>query len=93
MSIPNIKPARGLIGWVLRRTGFAGVTLAPMGIYILPEHMYSDSLRRHELIHWAQWQRMGTVRYYATYLWQVLRYGYRNAPMEREARGETRGQA
>jgi len=88
MSIPIIKPARGLIGWTLRRTGFAGVTLAPKGIYILPEHMYSDSLRNHELVHWAQWQRMGTVRYYATYLWQVLRYGYRNAPMEREARGE-----
>jgi hypothetical protein len=29
---------------------------------------------------------MGTVRYYATYIWQVLRYGYRNAPMEIEAR-------
>jgi hypothetical protein len=88
MSIPNIKPARGLIGWVLRRTGFAGVTLAPFGIYILPEHVYSDSLVRHEQVHWAQYQRMGLVRYYLTYLYQVLRYGYRNAPMEREARGE-----
>jgi hypothetical protein len=34
----------------------------------------------------AQWARMGTVRYYLTYLWQVLRYGYKNAPMEIEAR-------
>ena len=82
------KPARGIIAWVLRRTGFAGVALAPWGIYILPEHMYSDRLIRHEQVHWQQWQRMGTVKYYATYLWQVLRYGYRNAPMEREARGE-----
>ena len=82
------KHARGLIAWVLRRTGFAGVALAPFGIYILPEHMYSDSLVRHEQVHWAQYQRMGLVRYYLTYLYQVLRYGYRNAPMEREARGE-----
>ena len=82
------KPARGIIGWVIRRTGFHGVALAPWGIYILPEHMYSDRLIAHEQVHWRQWQRMGTVRYYATYLWQVIRYGYRNAPMEREARGE-----
>jgi hypothetical protein len=48
--------------------------------------MYSQRLIRHEQAHWRQWQRMGTVRYYATYIWQVLRYGYRNAPMEVEAR-------
>ena len=80
------KPARGLIGWTLRRTGFAGVCLAPWGIYILPEHLASERLIRHEQQHWRQWQRMGTVRYYATYLWQVARYGYKNAPMEIEAR-------
>jgi hypothetical protein len=48
--------------------------------------MYSDRLIRHEQAHWRQWQRMGTVRYYATYVWQVLRYGYHDAPMEIEAR-------
>jgi hypothetical protein len=83
------KPARHIIRWVLRRTGFAGVALAPWGIYILAEHMYSDKLVRHEQAHWRQWQRMGTVRYYVTYVYQVLRYGYRNAPMEVEARKES----
>jgi hypothetical protein len=82
------KPARGLIGWALRRTGFAGVALAPWGIFVLTEHLSNESLIKHEQVHWEQWRRMGTVRYYATYLYQVLRYGYRNAPMEREARGE-----
>ena len=82
------KPARGLIAWVLRRTGFAGVALAPFGIYILPEFLGNEGLVKHEQVHWAQYQRMGLVRYYLTYLYQVLRYGYRNAPMEREARGE-----
>jgi hypothetical protein len=80
------KPARHIIRWILRKTGFAGVTLAPWGIYILAEHMYSDRLIRHEQAHWQQWQRMGTVRYYATYIWQVLRHGYAAAPMELEAR-------
>ena len=82
------KPARGLIGWMLRRTGFHGVALAPWGIYILPEHLTNPNLIRHEQVHWQQWTRMGTVKYYATYLWQVIRHGYRNSPMEREARGE-----
>lgn len=82
------KPARGLVAWVLRRTGFAGVALAPWGIFILPEHLANQRLTRHELVHWQQYRRMGAVKYYLTYLYQVIRYGYRNAPMEREARGE-----
>jgi hypothetical protein len=82
------KPARGLVGWVLRRTGFAGVALAPWGIFVLPEHLANQRLTQHELVHWQQYKRMGVVKYYATYLYQVLRYGYRNSPMEREARGE-----
>lgn len=85
------KPARGLIGWVLRRTGFLGVALAPWGIYILPAAMHSQRLIRHEQAHWRQWQRMGAIRYYATYLWQIVRYGYRNAPMEVEARNAENG--
>lgn len=85
------KPARGLIGWVLRRTGFHGVALAPWGIYILPAAMHSQRLIRHEQAHWRQWLRMGTVRYYATYLWQIVRYGYENAPMEVEARAAENG--
>jgi len=85
------KPARGLIGWVLRRTGFHGVALAPWGIYILPAAIHSQRLIRHEQAHWRQWQRMGTVRYYATYLWQIVRYGYENAPMEVEARAAENG--
>ena len=85
------KPARGLIGWVLRRTGFHGVALAPWGIYILPAAMHSQRLTRHEQQHWRQWQRMGAVRYYATYLWQIVRYGYQNAPMEVEARNAENG--
>jgi purine-cytosine permease-like protein len=82
----NPRLAQHIIAWFLRRTGFAGVALAPWGIFILAEHMHSQRLIRHEQAHWAQWQRMGTVRYYATYIWQVLRHGYRNAPMEIEAR-------
>lgn len=80
------RPAPHLIRWFLRTTGFAGICLPPFGIYILAEHLHSQRLIRHEQAHWRQWQRMGTVRFYVTYAWQVLRYSYRNAPMEVEAR-------
>ena len=80
------RPAPHIIRWFLRRTGFAGICLPPVGIYILAEHLASQRLIRHEQAHWRQWQRMGTVRFYVTYIWQVLRHGYRNAPMEIEAR-------
>ena len=80
------RPARGPIRWFLRRTGYAGICLPPVGIYILAEHMYSDRLIRHEQAHWRQWQRMGTIRFYAAYLWGLVRYGYQNHPLELEAR-------
>lgn len=82
------KPARGVVALCLRMSGFAGSCLPPFGIYILPERMADNGLIRHEQIHWAQYQRMGVLKYYLTYVWQVLRYGYWNSPMEREARGE-----
>lgn len=78
--------ARGPIRWILRSRGFAGVTLPPFGIFIIEERLTDDALIRHEKVHWAQYQRMGFFRFYLTYLWQVLRYGYRDAPMEVEAR-------
>ena len=56
------KAARHLIRAVLRATGFHGVTLPPLGIYILAERMGDAVLVRHELAHWAQYERMGAVR-------------------------------
>jgi hypothetical protein len=38
------------------------------------------------MAHWAQYQRMGAVRFYAVYLWLLLCHGYRDHPMEVEAR-------
>ena len=80
------RPAPHIVRWFLRTFGFGGVTLPPLGIFILAERINEDALVRHEQVHWAQYQRMGIVRFYATYIYQVLRYGYHNAPMEVEAR-------
>ena len=80
-----VRPANGLIGWTLRRTGFAGVTL-PWGIYILPERLQDARLVRHEQAHADQIAQYGVIGFYARYLWFTLRHGYRNNPLEEQAR-------
>jgi len=78
-----MKPAPWFIAWMLKRLGKAAITLPPWGIYALPGHEY---LASHEQVHWQQYERMGFWRYYLTYLWYQIRYGYENNPMEVEAR-------
>jgi hypothetical protein len=60
--------------------------LPPVGIFILTERINEAPLIRHEQCHWQQAQRMGIVRFYLTYAWYTIRYGYRNNPLEVEAR-------
>ena len=84
-------PARHIIRWYLALTGYDGITLPPWGVYIRRECLADPRLCRHEMAHWAQYQRMGAVRFYATYLWLLLRHGYQNHPMEIEARSAESG--
>ena len=85
------RPARHIIRWILRTAGFGGVCLPPFGIYILAERIHSERLVRHEQAHWAQYERMGFLGFYVTYLWYTIRHGYWNNPMEVEARGAENG--
>lgn len=80
------RPAPHVIRWFLRTFGYGGITLPPLGIFILAERLQDERLICHELAHWRQYERMGTVKFYVTYLWYTIRYGYRNNPMEVEAR-------
>jgi len=85
-----VRRANGLIGWTLRRTGFAGVTL-PWGIYILPERLQDERLVRHEQEHARQIDELGVIKFYALYFWYLLRFGYTSAhPLEKEARDAER---
>lgn len=84
-STPKIRPARGPLRWWLERTRWAGVALPPFGAWIEPRYMNDQALVRHELRHLEQAREMGTLRFYATYLWYAVRYGYRNNPLELDA--------
>jgi hypothetical protein len=81
-----IKPAKGLVKAFLDIVGSDGGTLPPFGIYIRERCLADDRLCRHERAHWAQWQRMGTVKFFVVYLWLLARHGYDEHPMELEAR-------
>ena len=80
------REARGPIRWWLNLWGFDGIALPPFGIYIRREKLGDQRLYRHELTHWLQARELGTLRFYARYIWLTLRHGYRNNPMEVEAR-------
>ena len=45
----------------------------------------SREIIAHELVHTAQYERMGFENFLRAYLWQCLTIGYANSPLEREA--------
>jgi len=82
--------ARGLLRWFLERSRFDGIAIPPFGVWIEPMHFNDAGLIRHELRHLEQAREMGVFRWYATYVWYTLRYGYRNNPLEVDARAAQR---
>ena len=69
--------------WGLPVFAPAGMTLG-RGIYILHGH---SGVIRHELVHVAQYQRLGGIEpFMKQYLLECLFHGYFAAPLEQEAR-------
>jgi hypothetical protein len=75
--------------------GWSGITLPPAGIFICDKDKSSSEVKNHELVHWAQYQRFGTLSYYGNYAWGWMTGGfsYRNNWMEKEAYKYTGGSA
>jgi hypothetical protein len=86
MNEAKISVAKGPVEWWLKKTGYKGITLPPFGIFITEDRIDNERLRKHELAHWKQAQELGVLKFYSKYLWYNLRYGYRENPMEVEAR-------
>lgn len=78
--------ARGMVLW-------PWMWLRPVKVYELyppdqfPEWyaMRERQLYRHELEHCYQVERLGRLRFYTTYIWYQIRYGYKKNPFEVEA--------
>jgi hypothetical protein len=80
----DVKPARGLLLWWLRRTRWAGLALPPLGAWV--EDLNNERLVRHERRHLEQALEVGVLKWYVLYAWYTLRHGYRNNPLEVDAR-------
>lgn len=68
------------------------ITAAPLGlaldcgIFVRADHWRDRALIAHELVHTAQYQRLGGILpFLQTYIVQCATVGYRNAPLELEA--------
>ncbi|MCB1235577.1 MAG: hypothetical protein KDM91_10945 [Verrucomicrobiae bacterium] len=83
-------PSAGLLGLVARATGFplfqpAGMALG-RGIYLDEAASRSRFILVHELVHIAQYERLGGVpAFLRRYVAECLADGYESAALEREA--------
>lgn len=72
--------------WLYRR-GWGAVTLPTwLGTWILYWGEPPDSLRAHEAVHVLQAYRHGVTGFWLRYWWGLARHGYRDHPMEIDAR-------
>lgn len=80
--------------WFLRRI-FPWATAITLGHTVLfkypEEHYVGRNTIAHELVHVAQIEREGLLKFYAKYLWYNIRYGYKDNPYEIEARETAKG--
>lgn len=57
------------------------------GIYIDKSYRSNIELIRHELVHTAQYEHLGSLRkFLQLYIYQMMALGYQNAPLEMDAR-------
>lgn len=68
-----------------RRLAIGGMVLYPFVLFKRSKEDVSDRLFRHELQHVYQVRREGWLKFYLTYLWYQVRYGYSKNPYEVEA--------
>lgn len=60
--------------------------------WVLGEYIFfrysspAPALLLHELAHVKQYRRYGVIGFLARYIWWSIRYGYKNNPLEVEAR-------
>ncbi len=84
---PQLQPALAAVG---RKLGLVPSATTGMslgyGIYLRADQRHRRELLVHELVHTAQYERLGGVRpFLARYLHECLTTGYPNGPLECEA--------
>ena len=81
------RVAKGIILWYMKHCGFYGWTSYWNTIYYRTEkHRATKTLRKHELKHIEQINRMGRIVFTFKYIYYDWKYGYDENPLEIEAR-------
>ncbi len=84
---PLHRLLRTLQKWRLAHCFSASGLTAGYGIYIEAVHASSTGLLVHELVHVGQYERLrGIYGFLRQYCLECLRFGYWDAPLEKEAR-------
>lgn len=83
---PTIIYESRWLRWMPWNSWVYGQVLYPLILFRKSKLGVDDRLFRHELQHFYQGQRLGFFKYYAKYIWLWFRKGYKNHPMEIEAR-------
>lgn len=85
MRIPDAEPLRSiLLEMGFDSPEFWGMALG-RAIIIKPKFKDSESLLSHELVHVAQVERLGFENFIQRYFIEMRRFGYQDAPLEKEA--------
>lgn len=65
---------------------FRAIMIPHIGIFIKKEYKNDTILLKHEIVHWNQYKRMGSLLFLLRYLYQFITIGYDTMPLELEAR-------
>lgn len=65
---------------------FRAVMIPHVGIFIKQKYQNDLTLLEHEMIHWRQYKRMGSLVFMVRYILQLVFIGYDAMPFELEAR-------
>lgn len=79
----KIKPVYRFLP--IRWSWIGGITIYPFILFKRSREEITDKLFRHELEHIYQVERLGWFKFYASYLWQNIRVGYKKNKYEIEA--------
>jgi hypothetical protein len=85
----NLEPKIKYIDFELPNDMMA-ITIPPFGIFISQEYKSEGdgpgTILAHEKIHWLQYQELGLIGFYYSYIPDLIRYGRIDHPMEVDAR-------
>lgn len=87
-TLINLK----VVGWLPLPKRFSAISIPPIVTLVRRSDWIARSPRSrfrlllHELAHWEQASRFGSLQFYIVYLFYSIRYGYTDNPLEIEAR-------